>query len=99
VNPRRGECHFPNPGNCLSYLDFAWNQGGNAVRLTILMVFAALILVPATGVTAANASPQLSAAQAQPTDITSAKKKKKKKAAPGENMKSAPSELPKGAYN
>jgi hypothetical protein len=69
------------------------------VRLTILIAFAALILIPVAGVTGANSSPQLTAAQSQPTDISSAAKKKKKKALPSEKMKSAPSEPPKGAYN
>ena len=68
------------------------------MRLTLLIAFAALILIPAAGVATAASGPQLSAAQAQPTDISSAAKKKKK-AKPSEKMKAVPSEPPKGAYN
>jgi hypothetical protein len=68
------------------------------VHLTILVASAALMLLPVAGVTGANASPQFSAAQSQPTDVGSAAKKKKK-AKPSEKMKAVPSEPPKGAYN
>ena len=68
------------------------------MRLTLLIAFAALVLIPAVGVSTAANGPQLSTAQSQPTDISSAKKKKKK-AKPSEKMKAVPSEPPKGAYN
>jgi hypothetical protein len=68
------------------------------VRFMILIASAALMLLPVAGATGANASPQFSAAQSQPTDLSGAAKKKKK-AKPSEKMKSAPSEPPKGAYN
>ncbi len=68
------------------------------MRFTILIASAALLLLPVAGVSAANAGPQLSTAQGQPTDLSGAAKKKKK-AKPAEKMKAPPSEPPKGAYN